>query len=135
MAGAYTLLGKETGRLAAQAKMEGTGAKPSFFLFSLLGILALFKDMLDLIGLGSLPGIGTIVTAGFSLTMFLLLLVFDRSGGRANRRMMQGLIVTAGGLIEGLGFIINFLPLQTLTVIFLYLVARRSWKRAHKETA
>ncbi|TXH07388.1 MAG: hypothetical protein E6Q06_03305 [Candidatus Moraniibacteriota bacterium] len=111
---------------------NATGKKPSLILFGGLAIIALLKDLLDLVGLGSLPVIGTAVTLCFSFTIFMLLLVFDQSGGRGNKRMAQGLVMTVTTLIEGIGFIINFLPIQTLNIFFLYAISYRAWKIAQQ---
>ncbi len=112
-----------------------TGEKPSFLLFGGLALIGLLKDTLDLIGIGSLPVLGTGITLCFSFFSFMLLLLFDRSGGRGNKRMAQGMVVTLGTLVEGIGFVINFLPLQTLTVVFLYLISYKSWKSAQQAAA
>ncbi|MFZ1654786.1 MAG: hypothetical protein WBO92_00180 [Candidatus Moraniibacteriota bacterium] len=112
-----------------------TGEKPSLILFGGLAVIALFKDLLDLVGLGSLPLIGTVVTLCFSSLIFMLLFLFDRSGGRGNKKLAQGMVMIFGTLIEGLGFVLNFLPLETLTVIFLYIISYRAWKKAEKAGA
>ncbi len=109
-----------------------TGEKPSFLLFGGLALIGLLKDTLDLIGIGSLPVLGTGITLCFSFFSFMLLLLFDRSGGRGNKRLAQGMVVTFGTLIEGIGFVINFLPLQTLTAVFLYIISYRAWKSAQR---
>lgn len=121
------------GRVVKQAnKTGGSGEKPSLLLFGGLTIIALLKDILDFIGLGSLPVIGTAVTLCFSFVIFMLLLTFDRSGGRGNKRIAQGIVMTFFTLIEGLGFVLNFLPLQTLTIVFLYRISYQSWREAQK---
>lgn len=114
---------------AGNASSVATGRKPSLVLYGGLVFVALFKDLLDLIGLGSLPFIGTVVTLCFSFLIFMLLVLFDRSGGRGNKKMAQGMVMMFGTLIEGLGFVLNFLPLETLTVIFLYVISYRAWKK------
>ncbi|MFZ1626819.1 MAG: hypothetical protein WAT81_03400, partial [Candidatus Moraniibacteriota bacterium] len=93
------------------------------------------KDTLDLIGIGSLPAIGTAVTLCFSFLIFMLLFTFDRSGARGSKRVAQGMVMVFFTLIEGVGFIINILPLETLTIVFLYIISYRSWKEAQKATA
>lgn len=112
-----------------------TGEKPSLLLFAGITLAGLLKDTLDFIGIGSLPGIGLVVTACFSFFSFVLLLLFDRSGGRGNKRMAQGMVVTMGTLVEGIGFVVNFLPLQTLTAVFLYLISYKSWKNSQRAAA
>lgn len=93
-------------------------------------MIALLKDLLDFAGVGSLPGIGTVVTLCFTFLIWILLALFDRSSRhtRKNMALVRGLIVIAFGLIEGIGFGLNFLPLETLMVIVLYQLARHAWK-------
>lgn len=110
-----------------------TGEKPSFILYSFVLMIALLKDLLDLVLLGSLPGIGTVVTMCFTFFIWLLLFVFDRSGGRHNSKMFRGVTLLLVGLVEGLGFGLNFIPIETLTVILLYQMARKAYKKQKKE--
>ncbi|MDO8566413.1 MAG: hypothetical protein Q7S04_04525 [Candidatus Moranbacteria bacterium] len=114
----------------AVPKTKFTGEKPSFMLYGGATIIALFKDLLDFVGIGSLPAIGTVVTICFSLLIFILLTVFDNSGGwnKTNRVIMRGLVFTLVAIFEGIFFGLNFLPLETFTVIGLYLFARHTWK-------
>lgn len=118
-----------------KSSSAATGEKPSFLLFGGLALIGLLKDTLDLIGIGSLPVLGTGITLCFSFFSFMLLLLFDRSGGRGNKRLAQGMVVTFGTLVEGIGFVINFLPLQTLTAVFLYLISYKSWKNSQRAAA
>lgn len=123
------------GRKLVRSSSTATGAKPSFLLFGGLALIGLLKDTLDLIGIGSLPALGTVITLCFSFFSFMLLLLFDRSGSRGNKRLAQGMVATFGALVEGLGFVINFLPLQTLTAVFLYLISYKSWKSSQQASA
>lgn len=118
-----------------KSSSAATGEKPSFLLFGGLALIGLLKDTLDLIGIGSLPVLGTAITLCFSFFSFMLLLLFDRSGGRGNKRLAQGMVVTFGTLVEGIGFVINFLPLQTLTAVFLYIISYKSWKNSQRAAA
>lgn len=119
----------------AESQTKFTGEKPSVFLYGGAALIALLKDLLDFVGIGSLPAIGFIVTACFSILIFLLLTVFDNSGGwnKANRVIMRGLVFTLVVIFEGALFGLNFLPLETFTVIGLYIFAKRAWKKAEKE--
>ncbi|NCQ05959.1 MAG: hypothetical protein GW815_00090 [Candidatus Moranbacteria bacterium] len=110
-----------------------TGEKPSLFLYGGVGIIALFKDLLDLVFIGSLPGIGTIITICLSFLIWILLTMFDRSGGAQNMQITRGLIVIFFGLVEAIGFGLNFLPIETAMVFVLYVLAKKAWKKAKEE--
>src|SRR3972149_2986775 len=43
-------------------KMKFTGEKPSAMLYLGVAMVALLKDLVDFVGVGSLPGVGTVVT-------------------------------------------------------------------------
>lgn len=117
---------------AATAKMQFTGEKPSMLLYLGVAIIAVFKDLLDLVGIGSLPGIGTIITLCFTFLIWILLAIFDRSNqhAKANLGLARGLVVIFFGLVEAIGFGLNFLPIETLMVIVLYRFAKRAWDKA-----
>ncbi len=117
----------------AEAKTNFTGEKPSFILYSGVLVIALLKDLLDLAFIGSLPGIGTVITMCFTILIWLLLTAFDRSGGQQNIKMTRSIILIAIAIVEGIGFGLNFLPIQTLTIVLLYQMARRAWKKAQEE--
>lgn len=119
-------------QLSGSTSSTATGKKPSLFLYGAVALIALFKDLLDLIAIGSIPFIGTLVTLCFSSLIFMLLLLFDRSGGRGNRQMAQGVVMMFATLVEGLGFGLNFLPIETLTVGILYVISYRAWQKVEK---
>lgn len=118
-----------------ESQTKFTGEKPSVFLYGGATLIGLFKDLLDFVGVGLLPGIGTVVTICFNILIFLLLTIFDNSGGgnKVNRKIMQGLIILLVTIVEGLGFGLNFLPLEVLTMIVLYLFARHAWQKEKKK--
>lgn len=111
------------------------GEKPSALLYLGVSMIALFKDLLDLVGIGSLPGIGTVVTICFGFLIWILLTVFDTSSNHTgmNIRLIRGLVTIFFTLVEAVGFGLNFLPIMTLTVIVLYYLAKRAYKKAKKE--
>lgn len=80
--------------------------------------VALFKDILDLVLIGSLPGIGTVVTLIFSMLIFMLLML----SGSSHKYPMQkkGVMLLLGTLTESFFFGLNFLPIETLTVLAIY---------------
>lgn len=116
-------------------KMKFTGEKPSLFLYIGVTFIALFKDLLDFVGVGSLPAIGTVITICFNILIFLLLTVFDNSGGgsRTNRIEMRGLVIFLVMLVE-MFFGLNFVPWETLIMIGLYFFARHAWQKEEKKT-
>src|SRR3990167_1055209 len=123
----------DRGRNATDTKF--TGEKPSAMLYLGVSMIALLKDLLDFVGVGSLPGIGFVVTACFSFLIWILLVVFDNSskGTRHNMMLIRGLVVIAFAAIEGFAFGLNFLPIETMMVLVLYYLARKAWKKAKEE--
>lgn len=101
-------------------------SRPTFFSYAHIFIIALLKDLLDLTGIGSLPGIGTVVTFCFALLIFLLLLF-----AKTNRKLIDsrfvlrmGIILLLGSMTEGFAFGLNFLPIETLTIFIIYFMDR-----------
>lgn len=115
-------------------KTKFTGEKPSKILYLGVAMIALFKDLLDLVGIGSLPAIGTVITVCLTFLIWILLLLFDKSGGgkKVNRAMARGILMILIGMVEGLFFGLNLLPIETTMVIVLYILAHRAYKKAKK---
>ncbi len=111
------------------SRVQFSGIQPSKVLYFGLAAIALLKDLLDFAGIGSLPGIGTVVTMCFAFLIWILMTVFDRSGGKSNRVMGRSLVLLFASLVEDIGFSLNFLPIETLTVIVLYTMARKAAKQ------
>ncbi|KKP70873.1 MAG: hypothetical protein UR69_C0002G0040 [Candidatus Moranbacteria bacterium GW2011_GWE2_35_2-] len=91
-------------------------------------IVAMLKDLLDFAGIGSLPAIGYIVTICISFVIGLM--VFIAGSGNKKRNRVKSLtkkLVTLGGgtVVESLLFGLNFLPIETVTVIVLYRIIRK----------
>ncbi|MBP7061037.1 MAG: hypothetical protein KBA91_03620 [Candidatus Moranbacteria bacterium] len=112
-----------------------SGIRPSKSLYLGLGAIALLKDVLDFALLGSLPGIGTVITACFSFLIWMLMTLFDHSGGKSSKKMARGQVLIFASLVEGLGFGLNFLPIETFTVIALYFMASKAAKKEEKRLA
>ncbi|MFC1645283.1 hypothetical protein ACFL08_04625 [Patescibacteria group bacterium] len=87
--------------------------------------LALFKDfILDYVGLGSLPVIGTVTTAMIAGAIFIL---FWFDGMSAAKGMVRRMVVFGiGSAIEGFVVGVNFAPIETLTVIIVYMMVLKS---------
>lgn len=107
-------------------------AQPSVILYGGLTGIALFKDLLDFVLIGSLPGIGSVVTLCFGFLIWILMFVFDRSGGRSNNKIARSLTLVGFSMVESFGFGLNFLPIETFTVIALYIMTRSAWKKEER---
>jgi hypothetical protein len=98
-------------------------------------IAALLKDALDLAFIGSLPGIGTVITICCSILIFFMMLL---SGSGQRRKMARGMIkkgllLLGGTIVEMIGFGINFFPIETFTVALVYLMELSERKKAAQE--
>ncbi len=129
---ALRLFRDEAQKKAIDIHKDLTGSKPSFLLYSAVTMIAVLKDLLDLVGIGSLPALGTVVTFCFTFLIWILLFTFDRSGGSRNTKTTRGLVLGAVAIVEGFGFGLNFFPVETMSVVLLYQLARRTWKRHMK---
>lgn len=78
--------------------------------------LAILKDLLDYAGIGSLPGLGTVITFIFMIAIAMLLFLAAPKDFKANIIMLLG-----GGGAEAFLFGLNFLPLLTATVLAIYI--------------
>lgn len=98
----------------AQTKKE----KASVFSYAPVFLIAVLKDLLDFVGIGSLPGIGTIITICCSILIFLLFFLIKSNSKLMDSKfvMKRGVILLSGTIIEAFGFGINFLPIETMTV-------------------
>lgn len=98
--------------------------KPSLLVYTPALVAALLKDLLDLVLIGSFPGIGTVVTICFSILIFLLLLLTRSNSKLIDSRFLirAGLVLILGSIAEGFIFGLNFLPIETITVFVIYLL-------------
>ena len=109
------------------------------FIYGIALILALFKDFLDIAIIGSLPGIGTVITWMISGSIALLLMFDGVSGSK--RRIAGGLVkrmlvLIGGTIVEGFLFGLNFFPFEMFTVGLIYfmsLMERKQEKRLNNE--
>ncbi|MCA9364931.1 MAG: hypothetical protein KC736_03500 [Candidatus Moranbacteria bacterium] len=105
------------GKSGLKSRVDG------FYWFAIA--LAVLKDLLDLAFIGSLPGIGTVVTFCVSFGIFFLILLANsidsyRSPKRLWYNMRRYFYLLFGGGAEGFLFGLNFLPVLTLTTVFIY---------------
>jgi hypothetical protein len=84
--------------------------------------VAMFKDLLDFVFIGSLPVIGTVITAGLSFLIFALLFLTGSKNQTSRRVIVLGLTT----IVEGIFFGINFFPLETAAVFVIYYLDRNS---------
>lgn len=143
MAGSYSALYRESQAdfFRMRNKLGFTGQKPSWLLYMIVGVFALLKDILD-IAFGVFPGLGTVISLtlgfGFSVIIFLLLSIFDRSGAGSGKnraiakQFTRRFITLLGTLLVDILPIVNFLPVTTLSIIVLYWLAKRDWKRGQR---
>lgn len=93
--------------------------------------VALLKDILDFVGIGSLPAIGTAITIVASIVIAAAMFIpaMDsgvKAGPRAQKQLKNNLyeLRRIAALLGGTGvemiFGIDFLPVETLMVIYLY---------------
>src|SRR3989344_1624152 len=114
-------------RAAAQSSYETVSSqiervkksKASLFAYAPALLLAALKDTLDLVAIGSIPVIGTIITICVSFLIFLSLLITRANKDLIDSRFVlrMGIAVIAGFIVEGFFFGINFLPIEVFTVL------------------
>lgn len=118
----FSALFSEKHRELAEVKKN----KPGWISYSPIFTVALFKDMLDLALVGSLPGIGAVVTLCFSGLIFLMLLLVRTNKKLIDSRFLikRGVVLLLGSLTEGFIFGLNFLPIMTITIAIIYMMDR-----------
>lgn len=82
---------------------------------------AILKDLLDLVFIGSLPGVGTVITILCSIFIFMMMLIV---GSGDKKKAFSGMfkkvgLIFGGTLVEFLPGL-DFLPVETLTVAGIY---------------
>lgn len=106
-----------------------------FAIYGMAFSLAGLKDLLDLAGIGSLPGIGTAVTFCFSIAIGLILMLdgVSMSQAKVARRMTRRyLTLIAGTMVEGILFGLNLFPFQLATVALIYWMSLTDRKRSQR---
>jgi len=99
---------------------------------------AILKDLLDYIGVGSLPAIGTIITILVSILIgLMMLLAGSYDTYRATRRILLRYMILIGTTVSEFFFGLNFIPIETFGVILIYLIVladrARTAKRERRE--
>lgn len=118
-AGAFSLL-KQINLLSDMPYVAAIGA-------------AILKDLLDLVFIGSLPGVGTAITICCSIFIFMMMILV---GGRGKKGVASGIAKRAGVLLGGtlVEFMpgIDFFPVETATVLIIYVMTLSERKNAQK---
>ena len=94
------------------------------WLYIVALFLALFKDLLHLSVLGSLPAIGTVVTFIISISIGFILLAtgaLSKSHQLYKNFMFRIFLLGVGTLVEAFLFGLNLIPIQTITLILIYI--------------
>lgn len=97
--------------------------------------VAFLKDLLDWVGIGSLPAIGTVITFCVSITIGFIFLMAGASGKRtvAKSTMRWLLTLVAGTGVEAFLFGLNFFPIETFTVLIAYIFVLQERRGEKKE--
>ncbi len=113
-----------------QAKASAATAPPhAVSLIAYAGplMIAGFKDLLDLVLIGSLPGVGTVLTLCLYLLIFMLFILSEHATARPKAvfLMQAGGALFFGTAVEGLMVGLNFLPIGLGLVFGIYLREKR----------
>lgn len=112
---------EEVSNKEAPAPAEHSAKEPAINISSDAPIifaigLALLKDLLDYVGIGSLPAVGTVITFIFVIAIAMILFLAAPKYFTGNMIMLLG-----GGGVESFLFGLNFLPILTATVLAIYI--------------
>lgn len=90
-------------------------------------IIAGLKDLLDLVLVGSLPGLGTVMTFCLYLLIFMLFILSEHATARSKVvfLMQAGGALFFGTAVEGLMVGLNFLPIGLGLIFGIYLREKR----------
>lgn len=106
------------------------------WLYGIALSAALLKDIVDLVGIGSLPAIGTVITLMASITIFAVMFI---TGNFFKKRWAKKIGVVFMGTAVEIIFGLNFLPVETAIVIIVFYLAlddrRKEAEAAEKKKA
>jgi len=91
------------------------------WLYGIALAAALLKDILDFVGIGSFPAIGTVVTIMASIVIWTVMIITGSAFKAIKKRrlIMRYGVLVVGTLIE-MVFGIDFLPIETVMVIYIF---------------
>lgn len=105
---------------AALKQMDFTKDWPYVLAF----FAAVGKDILDLPGIGSLFGIGTVITICVSIFIFFMTLYAGAGGkGKLDKKIWRRFLVILIGTISEFLFGWNFVPAESAMVVVIYVMA------------
>lgn len=133
-------------RVGAQAQKLGfTGSKPSVILYTFMLAIAGLKDFVDLV-VNPIPAVGFVVGACFGVVIFICLMVFDDSTkgtGASTRKNVARILksgknlriaaLALGTTVDSLIPVLGMLPIETFTVLGMYLLGTAAYRKAKKE--
>ena len=124
-------------QIMASFKLISLGKYMDPFMDWMYGIaltLAIFKDISDFIGLGSLPVIGTLITFAVS---FVIGMIMFLTGSGMKKRVIKSLMKKYGTLalctLVEMFFGLNFFPVETFMVIAVFYLTLRERMLADME--
>jgi hypothetical protein len=134
-------------RLTAQTEKLGfTGNKPSAILYAFMLGIAGLKDFIDLV-VNPIPAVGFVVGVCFGIVIFICLMVFDDStkgtgtGAKKNvakilksGKTLRIAALALGTTVDSLIPVLGMLPIETLTVLAMYLLGTHAYRQAKKES-
>lgn len=105
------------------------------WLYGIALSAALLKDILDLVAIGSLPGIGTVITLMATVTIWAVMIITGSAFKAIKKRrlIMRYGVLAAGTLIEMI-FGIDFLPIETAMVIYIFISALEDRRDAKQKS-
>lgn len=108
----------------------------SDWMYGLALLAAIFKDVLDILnatGIGYFIVVVATFLASIFIAMMMLLGSFSNGSGRAQQKMIRSWLILLGGTTTELLFGVNFLPIETATVLIIYALLLSSRKQGQEE--
>lgn len=108
----------------------------SDWMYGLALFAAAFKDLLDLIeatGFGYILVIVATFCISAFIAMMMLLGSYSNGAGRKQQKIIRSWLILLGGTTVELIFGLNFLPVETLTVLIVYALLLSSRQQARQQ--
>lgn len=108
------------------------------WMYWLAILAAAFKDIIDFFLIGSMPGIGTVITFCISIfiAMMMLLGSFTNGVGRMHQKIIRSYLILIMGTGAEMLFGLNFFPIETVVACFVYILMladRKAQEEVKKE--